>query len=189
MSDQTPGPGQSPTPEEDRNPRALREWIETALIALAAWLLIMGTIPPFAVSGPSMEPTFYTGTRLLSSRVAYWSSDPQRGDIVVFRSPFDREVLVKRVIGLPGERITVRGGGVFIDGIALDEPYLEGSVVTTGDVDLSLDADEYFVMGDNRPSSNDSRAWGPLLRSALIGKAWLVYWPFDEIGAVAHETR
>lgn len=141
---------------------------------------------PFIVHGASMSPNFYENEYLIIDEVSYRVNEPKRGDIVVLRNPRDeKEFFLKRVIGLPGERIVVRDGAVQIaktpDGAptTLSEPYLPSREFTPGSVDLALGADDYYVMGDNRDASLDSRIFGPVTSNFLIGKVLLRGFPFD----------
>lgn len=131
---------------------------------------------PFIVSGSSMDPTFENGEYLIVDEISYRFEEPQRGDVIIFKYPNDpSKFFIKRIIGLPGETVTVSGSSVRIkstlhpDGVPLDEAYL--SHPTLGNVDVTLEDDEYFVMGDNRPASSDSRVWGPLDRDFIVGRA------------------
>ncbi len=156
----------------------MREIVETVVLALLIFSLIRVVIQNFRIEGYSMEPNLHQGQYLIVNKAVYrWLRDPQRGDIVVFEYPRapDRD-FIKRVIGLPGETIEVRDGSVYINGVPLDEPYL--SKPTHGNVaQRTLGPGEYFVLGDNRDNSSDSRSWGPLPNENIIGKAWLSYWP------------
>ncbi|MCL4254833.1 MAG: signal peptidase I, partial [Anaerolineae bacterium] len=138
--------------------------------------------------GRSMEPTFVEGQRLIISRVNYMVGEPQRGDILVFNSPqsdSDDPSLIKRVVGLPGELVEIRDQEVYINGERLDEPYIkEPCTRQCRDRQWQLENDEYFVMGDNRNVSNDSRAFGPIKHSAIIGEALFRYWPLNAIGFI-----
>ena len=138
-----------------------------------------------------MEPSFYDQEYLIIDELSYHLKTPQRGDIIVFRYPKNpQEFFIKRVIGLPGEKVQIKDGGVYIinkknpDGIALDEPYLTSGVKTYGYSDneiTSLGDNEYYVMGDNRGSSKDSRSFGPVNKSFIIGKVFFRGWPFDKV--------
>lgn len=149
------------------------------LIALAIiiFITVRLTLQIMGVNGDSMEPSLHDGQYLLISKVAYRFHPPQRGDIVTLRSPWDsRRTLVKRVIALPGERVLIKAGHVFIDGHRLEEPYL----LEQGDYSygpLTIEEGEYFVLGDNRLVSTDSQVWGPLSKERIIGKAWFCLWP------------
>lgn len=143
----------------------------------------------FVVEGTSMAPNFETGQFILVSRVHYLLEPPQRGDIIVFHyrdNPEDD--YIKRVIGLPGETVELREQQVYINGIRLDEPYLQEPCTPRACPDRTwvLGADEFFVMGDNRNHSTDSRAFGPILRRHIIGQALLRYYPLEAVGSVAH---
>lgn len=143
---------------------------------------------PFLVSGASMAPTFQTGEYLIVDQASYYFGDPQRGDVVIFRFPYNPDTFfIKRVIGLPGETVQITNGVVTIrndqypDGTTLDEPYVEnanGSPVTET---TSLGPNEYFVLGDNRNSSSDSRAWGPLPERYIVGRALIRLLPVSEL--------
>lgn len=146
------------------------------------YLLIMR---PHKIKGQSMDPNFPDGEYLLTQKVSYYLRDPQRGDVVVFQPPksvSETDEFIKRVIGLPGDKVSVRGGRVYVNGKLLDEEYLknvytsEGAFLEEG-AEYTVPDGQYFVMGDNRPHSSDSRSWGPITKKEMSGKAWLVYWP------------
>ncbi|PJF28909.1 MAG: signal peptidase I [Phototrophicales bacterium] len=168
--------------------RAVKEVISTLLFLIAVFTLLQLALPRSEVHGRSMEPTFVEGQRLIISRINYMLGDPQRGDIVVFNSPQARDddpSLIKRVIGLPGELVEIRDREVYINGERLDEPYIkEPCTRQCRDRQWQLANDEYFVMGDNRNVSNDSRAFGPIKHSAIIGEALFRYWPLNAIGFI-----
>lgn len=133
---------------------------------------------PFLVSGASMEPTFSSGEYLLIEEVTYYFREPKRGEVVVFRAPLAPSYyFIKRIIGLPGETVKIDEGKVYIynldwpHGKMLLEPYAQKTI--TGNLTIDLNRDEYFVLGDNRSSSADSRSWGPLPRKNIIGKVWI----------------
>ncbi|MFT5180111.1 MAG: signal peptidase I [Candidatus Paceibacteria bacterium] len=140
---------------------------------------------PFLVSGSSMEPTFETGEYLIVDQMTYKLSDPKRGDVIIFRYPEDpSKFFIKRIIALPGEKIEIRRGDVTIktvggDIIELDEPYVTKPLGVGQQT--QLDDTEYFVMGDNRLASADSRTWGPLKEDLIIGRAYLRLFPFNNI--------
>ncbi len=134
---------------------------------------------PFLVRGESMEPNFHNFDYLIIDKFSYRFTEPKRGDVVVFRPPFDSKVYyIKRVIGLPGERILIENSKITIfnqehpEGLVLKEDYLKNHY-TFGKVDLTLGPDEYFLLGDNREASYDSRKWGPLKRKNIVGKVVL----------------
>jgi len=160
----------------------LYELIETIVLIAAIYSLVDLASVRFYVDGPSMEPSFETGQRVIVSRVNYMLSSPQRGEIIVFESPSRPGIeppLIKRVIGLPGETVEVRDSRVYINGRELYEPYINEATWSSRGMTQprTLGPDEYFVMGDNRNHSNDSRAFGPIELQHVIGEALVRYWP------------
>jgi signal peptidase I len=165
--------------------RWLREVLETILPAvLIAFLINFFLAQATQVHGQSMEPTLHSDQRLVVEKVSYRFHGPRRGDIVVLKSPKrGEELLIKRVIGLSGETIEIRQGRVYINGQELDEPYLER--LTGGNWGpIIVPPLQVFVLGDNRGFSNDSRAFGMVPIVNIVGRAWVSYWPLDEVGAV-----
>ena len=155
----------------------VKEIIQTALISLGIFLFVyVFLVQPHRVQGISMEPTFDDGELLLTEKLSYKLSRVERGDVVVFEAPVERKVdFIKRVIGLPGENIKIKDGSIYINGLKLEEAYI--SPVTSGFVDSTLRKDEFFVLGDNRTASSDSRSFGSITRKSFRGKVWLIYWP------------
>ncbi len=159
-----------------------------AIIALVVVFPIrLFVAQPFIVSGASMEPTFENGQYLIVDQLSYYIDEPSRGDVVIFRYPRNPSMFfIKRVIALPGETIHIADGTVTItndahkNGMTLDEPYLDGVMVGVEDIVTTLDEGEYFVMGDNRDESSDSRTWGVLARDHIIGRAFLRLLPITE---------
>lgn len=138
-----------------------------------------------------MEPSFSSGDYLIVDEISYRFSKPQRGDVIVFEYPRNpSQYYIKRIVGLPGERIQVGNGEVIIysveypGGIEIEESYLVGGVQTPGNVDTTLSSGEYFVLGDNRTASSDSRVWGKLGADEIIGRAWVRGWPVNSVGTV-----
>jgi len=165
----------------------LRVARETVQVLLFAVLLLAGTrtvVQGREVRGPSMQPAYHTGQRLFVTR--YFFHGPSHEDVVVFHPPApSQDDYIKRVIGVPGDRVQVKNGRVTVNGVTLDESYLTPGQQTTCSgrwCDVTLGEDEYFVMGDNRPNSSDSRVWGPVQREKIVGKAWLLYYPFTDFG-------
>ena len=144
------------------------------LLAVAVTLFVM---QGFCVSGACMQPHLFTGERVLANKLAYHLGEPRRGEIVIFDYPKDpTQIYVKRVIGLPGETVAIRSGAVSINGKQLAEPYK--TYQAHGDMaPRVIRRGEYFVMGDNRDVSDDSRYWGDLPRYDIIGQAVACYWP------------
>jgi len=164
----------------------LRELLETAIPAVLIALFIHAFLAQATrVYGQSMEPNLHTNQRLIVEKVSYRLHGPRRGDVVVLRRPDQDEgdLLIKRVVGLPGEEVSIREGRVYIDGRVLEEPYL--SEFTSGHYGPErVPPLRVFVLGDNRDASNDSRVFGPVHRDEILGRAWISYWPPDEIGLV-----
>jgi signal peptidase I len=165
----------------------LREILETVVLAAVIWLLINFTTARYVVEGSSMEPNLVSGQFLIVNRLAYRFGEPQRGDIIVFDFPGNpSDDYVKRIIGLPGEEIRIDQGQVYVNGEMLEEPYLIDGLLTPREGTWTVPEDNYFVMGDNRPSSSDSRTWGTLNADFIVGKAWVSYWPPQEWGVIPH---
>lgn len=189
----------APVPPVEKNHSFREEAWETfrfLLIALAIVIPIRVFIAqPFIVSGASMDPTFENKQYLIVDELSYHLGDPVRGDVVIFKYPKDpKKYFIKRVIGLPEETVLVDGKGkVFIkdkDGkivLALNEPYV--TYPKDDSVERALKVGEYFMMGDNRAGSFDSRAWGPVDRNFIIGKAFLRLFPISEIGVLPGQFR
>ena len=156
-------------------------------------------IQPFYVKGASMEPSFYDHEYLIIDEITYRLNEPKRGDIIVFRYPRNpQEFFIKRVIALPGEKVQIKDGVVYVsnddnpNGFILDESYLGDGVKTYSMSDdlVHVGKNEYFVLGDNRNSSKDSRSFGTVNKSFLMGKVWLRGWPFDRINIFrSHEYQ
>lgn len=206
-----PDPRESPAP---RRRSAMWEIVETLILALVIFIAVRSVVLNFRVDGLSMEPTLDSGQMLLVNRQVYFHFDanrvmnwipfverdgehiiypfhpPRRGDIVVLHPPVNQgKPYIKRIIALPGERIAIRDGGVYINGERLQEDYLQG--VTTswggsvGHDEITIPEGQVFVMGDNRNNSTDSRIFGAIEIDDIIGKAWISYWPTDRITFVS----
>lgn len=164
---------------------ALKEVLETIIPAIVIALLInLFLAQATRVYGQSMEPNLHTDQRLVVEKVSYNFHAPRRDDIVVLKVREDsEELLIKRVIGLPGETIRISNGVVYINGEPFNEPYLASP--TRGDYGpIEVPPLHVFVLGDNRNASNDSRSFGPIPLDNIIGRAWLSYWPLEQIGIV-----
>ncbi len=158
-------------------------------VHVAAGLL---SVTRFTVEGDSMRPGLGSGHHLLVSRLAYRRSPPSRGEVIVLHDPGQPGVrCIKRIIGLPGEHLRMNKGHVFIDGRALEEPYVEGKdhADSPSPNQWILADDQYFVLGDRRHDSRDSRSFGPIQRGHIIGKVWIRYWPPEGWGKLAGPTR
>lgn len=167
-------------------------------VFLIAYLVRVFVLQPFIVEGSSMAPRFATNDYLLVDKISYRFQAPARGDIVVFEYPNDVSLnYVKRMIGLPGETVKISDGQVYIinqahpDGLKLDESYLPQGLLTTSpggvsSVTITVPTDQYFVLGDNRPHSSDSREWGLLPKKDLIGRVIIQAYPFNKISTISH---
>ncbi|MGH9080879.1 MAG: signal peptidase I [Acidimicrobiales bacterium] len=192
--------GPSADASHSRGQRALVEWgIILVVVLLGTVLLRTFVVQSFYIPSGSMLPTLQVGDRIIVDKLSYRFHDPHRGDIVVFaRPPLEDQAyadLVKRVVGLPGETISSQNGNVYINGKRLVEPWLPASVqsytgaLTGGDSHPQFDlpgpvkipAGEYFVMGDNRRDSEDSRFFGPIPKSLIVGRAVAVVWPLGHV--------
>ncbi len=143
-------------------------------------------IQPFFVKGESMSPNFANGDYLIVDEISYRLESPQRGDTIIFKFPHDpSQYYIKRIIGLPNESVEIKNGKIYIDGIWLNESqYLDYNLQTSGEAKVVLGSDEYYVLGDNRQASYDSRAWGPLKKGFIIGKAAFRGWPVTSAGII-----
>lgn len=173
-------------PEKNEHP--LAEILRFSIIAILIVIPVRVFIAqPFIVSGASMETTFHTGEYLIVDQVSYYFDQPHRGEVIIFRYPRDpSKFFIKRVIGEPGDTVTIENGLVSIsneanpDGFTLDEPYAEAMPPAAKLIE-KLGEREYFVMGDNRDESSDSRTWGVLQEERIIGRAWVRLFPLSEI--------
>lgn len=207
VEDQEPDSESDAQRAKERDTRATAwEIIETILLALLIFLMVRGVVLNFRVDGSSMEPTLSNSEMLIINRRAYTSLDfdswfaflpgveddqrddgsylfspPKRGDIVVFEPPGgDSDPYIKRVIGMPGETIEIHDGAVYIDGVQLEEPYVSSSTSWQGRGEprsVTVPEGEYFLLGDNRANSSDSRVFGTVPQQNFIGKSWIAYWP------------
>lgn len=172
---------------------ALKEILEIVLVAVIAVAGIRTfLVQPFLVNGASMEPNFNSGDYILVNELSYRFREPARGEVAVFKYPKDNKTyFIKRIIGLPGERIVISESGIHIynesypDGFELKESYLPLMEKTVGEKDIELGKDEYFVLGDNRDFSYDSRQWGVLPKKNIVGAAWVRLWPVGDIMSFA----
>jgi signal peptidase I len=186
--------------------RTLIDWALTIALAAVAILVFQAEVAkPYRIPSPSMEPTLHcakptdgcksrASDRVIANRLVYRFHEPERGDIIVFRAPSQVKTAcglggtyIKRIVGLPGEAVSMRAGRVFIDGARLAEPYLRPAYrgLESGSWRRSPN-NGYFVLGDNRAMSCDSRRWGVVPRDAIIGRAELTYWPPTRIGRSQH---
>jgi len=167
--------------------RALNFWFRDLLFAgLTAFFFILFLYQPVKVEGGSMEPGLEDQERIFINKLVYRWENIGRGDIVVFRYPRDpRKSFIKRVIGLPGDRVRIAFGHVYLNGRLVDEPYVpEDFLDTRSYPDTIVPANSYFVLGDHRSMSNDSRDFGPVSRGYIYGKAVFGYWPMEKVGVL-----
>ncbi len=173
--------------------------IETVVIALSIFLVVyLFLLQPHQVNGQSMVPTFQSGEYVLTDKVSYKIGNPERGDVIVFHAPEAANCpkgtgcdFIKRIIGLPGDSIQVRDDAIWVNGVQLEEPYIpEEFDILPGEYTrnrvVTLGPNEYFAVGDNRPYSSDSRAWGPITPDLIVGRAFFRYWPLNKAGVVQH---
>ena len=198
------------SPEEEPKRSFLSELPFLLLAALVVAVVIKTFIvQPFYIPSGSMIPTLLVDDRVMVSKISYLWDEPQRGDVIVFENPYAPELeesfpesvvratlealgirtsanddLIKRVVALGGETIEIRGNQLLIDGVVLDEPYLQIGTAMGDFGPRPIDGDELFVMGDNRNESSDGRVFGPIPRDDVIGKAVLRIWPLDRLGTV-----
>jgi signal peptidase I len=170
--------------------------LESIVVALAIFVVIyLYFYQPHQVKGASMEPNFHDGEYILTNKYEYRFSNPQRGDVIVFKSPQNPDVdYIKRIIALPGDSLKLVNNAYYINGIKLIESYIASNLYTYNGAflkegqEITIPENKYFVSGDNRPRSSDSREWGLIDRSAIIGKSQLRYYPFDRFGIIPHEA-
>lgn len=172
------------------------ELIKIAVLAgITIGLVRYFLFKPFYVKGQSMESTFFQHEYLIIDELSYRFREPERGEVVVFRSPTEPgDYYLKRIIGLPGEQVKVDENKVVIynaqhpQGVLLEEPYLDNDIETKGSVFVTLGDAEYFVMGDNREASFDSRRFGPINIDAIVGRTWVRGYPFTRMGVIEAPT-
>lgn len=179
--------------EEPRGGSGTRTFVEWVLVIAGALLvaLVIKTflVQAFYIPSTSMEPTLRVGDRVLVNKMSYRLHDVNRGDIVVFERPPNASVseirdLIKRVVGLPGETIVARDGKVFVDGVALDEPYLPPNTRTPDFAEVAIPPGHVFVLGDNRTNSSASNVFGPIDEDLIVGRAFIRVWPLNHISGL-----
>jgi signal peptidase I len=175
-----------PEPAIEKRHRLVTELVQTAILTLLMFLVIRFSVQNFNIDGTSMEPNLHNTELVLVDKLTYLFHSPERGDVIVFKAPPDpSQDYVKRVIGLPGDIVTVKGTTVIVDGVTLNETYIapQNQGVPSGTRDITNEVvppNQYFVLGDNRAVSSDSRIWGFLPRENIIGRATFIYWPLGE---------
>ena len=193
MSDQQPQEEQFQTSRSEAKPakKSGGGFLEFLIILVFAFALVFGVVRPFIVEAfwipsESMVPTLEVGDRVLVNKFIYRFTEPKRGDVIVFKSVDNpNEDLIKRVVGLPGDKIAVRDGTLFVNGEAQKEPYVNKAVPDSSFyAPTKVPKDNLFMMGDNRTNSADSRYFGPLPEKNIEGEAFLRFWPLNRIGAL-----
>jgi signal peptidase I len=185
--------------------RGTREVLTTMVLAVVIFLGTHSAVQGREVEGPSMQPNYHAGQRLFINKLLYTRINagkllpfvddsvgsryllhgPRRGEVIVFRAQTKgQDDIIKRVIGVPGDRVTVRDGNVYVNDRELDETYLpyDATLCSGRWCDVTLGKDEYYVLGDNRRNSSDSRLWGPLRSERIVGKAWFIFSPLRDLG-------
>ncbi|MDD2225340.1 MAG: signal peptidase I [Candidatus Shapirobacteria bacterium] len=173
------------------------DFIQSIVLALAVFVLLyLFVAQPNEVKGSSMLPNFVDKEFLLTEKISYYLGDPQRGDVVIFKAPSsepcaaDECEYIKRIIGIPGDRVMVKEGQVYLNGKLLDQTFLPGGVITVEGqysqegIENVVPEDEYLCFGDNRQHSRDGREFGPIKKELIVGKAFFKYWPVSSIGLV-----
>lgn len=166
------------------------DFIQTFVVFGAIFALIyLFVAQPHKVSGSSMVPTFHNGDYILTDKLSYRFGSPKRSDIIVLKNPRDEsQDFIKRIIALPGEKIKIEGNFVYINGELLKESYLPAATNTSGGTflkdmeEIKVGPNQYFVFGDNRNHSSDSRAWGGVTKEEIVGKVFFRYWPPKDFG-------
>ncbi|MBT3934575.1 MAG: signal peptidase I, partial [Bacteroidetes bacterium] len=171
--------------------------VETSVICLSFFLIVyLFFMQPHQVNGRSMFPTFYSGDYVLTDKISYKTGQPERGDVIVFHAPPEAGCptgtgcdFIKRILAVPGERVAVQNGFVYVNGNKLTESYIPSDYETIAGKfingrTVTMGPNEYFAVGDNRSHSSDSRVWGPVDKSEIIGKAFFRYWPMNQIGSI-----
>jgi signal peptidase I len=175
--------------------------IQAIVLALSIFIIVyLFLFQPHQVKGNSMYPNFHNGEFLLTSKISYRVGSPQRGDVIVFKAPPSEPCAeieceyIKRLIAMPGDRVMVQGGKILVNGQPLNESdYLSLEVITQSGsflaegVERVIPEGYYLPIGDNRPYSRDGREFGPVPADSIVGKAWLRYWPFNQLGFIRHE--
>ncbi len=172
------------------------DFLQGIVVFLAIIVMVyLFILSPQEINGQSMEPTFFNAELIITNKFIYKVVPPKRGDVVIFKSPKNKDVdYIKRVIGLPGDRVKLENNTFFVNDVKLDEPYLRDNTETAGGSFLSegdeivVPDGEYFVSGDNRPHSSDSREFGPIPLGDFIGKGILLYWPVNRLTPIVNPT-
>jgi len=185
-----PGSSNSPAPSAPLR-RELRSWTRDLAVALGLAIVVMIFLyQPVKVEGTSMNPLLTDQERIFINKFIYHFEPIERGDVVVFWYPLDRsKSFIKRVVGLPGETVEIRAGQVYVNGRELENQFIPSGYLDGSNYGpRRIGADEYFLMGDHRDSSNDSRVFGPVSRQFIYGKAVFAYWPMEHFGSLTSSS-
>ncbi|MHC2995058.1 MAG: signal peptidase I [Candidatus Atribacteria bacterium] len=165
-----------------RKKSMIRELLETVISAgIIAFIIITFIGQVTVVRGASMEPTLHDRERLIANKISYRFESPERNEIIIFKPPIGiKRNYIKRIIGIPGDKIEIVNGKIYVNDQALEEPYVKHRSYENMPPTI-VPADSFFVLGDNRPNSSDSRYWGFVPRKNVVGKAWVVFWPINKI--------
>lgn len=184
--------------EAEESKERLDSWLDLTksvdVIFIIALLIRIFVFQPYIVDGASMEPNFHTNEFILVERVSYHYKSPQRGDVIVFHPPINPEInYIKRIIGLPNEKIDIKNGKVYVNDKIISEQYLSREFTSTEqsnlkEISVSLGDEQYFVLGDNRENSSDSRIFGPINEDSIIGKAFVVLMPINNFQFIKHQV-
>ncbi len=165
-----------------REKSMIRELLETVISAgIIAFIIITFIGQVTVVRGASMEPTLHDRERLIANKISYRFESPERNEIIIFKPPIGiKRNYIKRIIGIPGDKIEIVNGKIYVNAQVLKEPYVKYRSNENMPPTI-VPADSFFVLGDNRPNSSDSRYWGFVPRKNVVGKAWVVFWPLNKI--------
>ncbi len=181
----TTTPAQAQPKRKQPTSMLIREIAETLLLTLFIFWIVNSATGRFRIEGHSMLPTLQEGEYVIINKLSYYLEDPKRGDIIVLNFPNDRSRdFIKRIVGIPGDHIEINNGIVEINGISLDEPYINAQPNYSGAWDVP--EGQYFVLGDNRNNSSDSHNWSYLPQDDIVGKAWIIYWGPENWGLIPH---
>jgi len=173
---------------------AVFDFLQGIVVFLAVLVMIyLFLFSPQEINGASMEPSFYNAELIITNKFIYKITPPKRGDVVIFKSPKNKDIdYIKRVIGLPGDKVKLMNNAYYVNSVKLDEPYLLPNTQISGGTflkegsDITVPAGKYFVSGDNRPHSSDSREFGPIPLEDFIGKGILLYWPANKFSPITN---
>lgn len=176
---------------------AIFDFLQSIVVVMAIMVMVyLFIMSPQEISGQSMYPTFENGEYILTNKIEYKLHEPQRGDVIVFKSPRNKDIdYIKRIIALPGDTLSLQEGKYYLNGKKLAENFLSPDLYTFAgsylqeNIEVTIPSGTYFVSGDNRPHSLDSREFGPIPKEDIIGKALIRYWPVDRAGLIKNPPQ